>query len=218
MASSARASTRILIATTSGDKLREIRALLGTLPVQILSLTDFPFVPEPDETGATFQENARLKATYYERLTLAGSPDASLHCTVAEDSGLEVDALNGQPGVHSARFLRPDATYPERFDEIYRRLAATPDAPRTARFISALCAVRRGTVIYETTGVVEGRIADAPRGTAGFGYDPILYYPPSGRTLGETTEEEKLRVAHRGHAFRAFALWLTASFDLKQEV
>jgi XTP/dITP diphosphohydrolase len=209
---------RILIATTSGDKLREIRALLGSLAVQLLSLSDFPPVPEPAETGSTFQQNARLKATYYERVILAGSPGASLDCTVAEDSGLQIDALNGQPGVHSARFLRPDATYSERFDEIYRRLAAMPDAPRTARFISALCAVRRGTVVYETTGAVEGRISDTPRGTGGFGYDPILYYPPYGRTLGETTEGEKLRVAHRGHAFRAFALWLAASLGAKQEV
>jgi XTP/dITP diphosphohydrolase len=209
---------RILIATTSGDKLREIRALLGALPVQLLSLSDVPPTPEPEETGSTFIENARLKATYYERLVTDGAPDRVPDCTVAEDSGLEIDALNGAPGVHSARFLRPDATYPERFEEIYRRLADRPDAPRTARFISAVCAVRRGVVVYETTGAVEGVIADAPRGTGGFGYDPILYYPPYGRTLGETTEEEKLRVAHRGHAFRAFALWLAASLGVKVEV
>jgi XTP/dITP diphosphohydrolase len=208
---------RILVATTSGDKLREIRSLLGSLPVDVLSLRDFFPVPEPDETGPTFQENARLKAMYYDHSLAKTSEHFAPDCTVAEDSGLEIDALNGEPGVYSARFLRPDATYPERFEEIYRRLASRPDAPRTARFICALCVVRCGTVIYETTGAVEGLVADTPRGTGGFGYDPILYYPPYRRTLGETTEEEKLRVAHRGHAFRAFALWLGASLGAKEE-
>ena len=108
----------------------------------------------------------------------------------------------------SARFLRPDASYRERFDEIYRRLAARPAAPRTARFICALAAVRGRETVFETTGVIEGEISAEPRGTHGFGYDPIFVYPPYGRTLAEVSDEEKLRVAHRGHAFRNLRAWL----------
>jgi XTP/dITP diphosphohydrolase len=128
--------------------------------------------------------------------------------TVAEDSGLVVDALDGEPGVRSARFLRPDASYPERFDEIYRRLAQRPDRARTARFVCALAVVSKGNVIYETVGLVDGEIAPAPRGEHGFGYDPIFFYPPYGSTLAEVASGEKLRVAHRGHAFRRLAEWL----------
>jgi XTP/dITP diphosphohydrolase len=127
---------------------------------------------------------------------------------VAEDSGLVIDALDGEPGVRSARFVRPGATYPERFDEIQRRLAARPDRPRTARFVCALAAVTAGSLVFETTGPIEGAIAEAPGGSAGFGYDPIFYFPTYGCTLAEVTEEEKLRVAHRGEAFRALAVWL----------
>jgi XTP/dITP diphosphohydrolase len=119
-----------------------------------------------------------------------------------------IDALDGEPGVRSARFLRPDATYPERFAEIFRRLDRVPDRPRTARFICAVAVARDGAVVFETAGTIEGEIARAPRGTAGFGYDPIFYYPPYSSTLAEVTEAEKLRVAHRGEAFRALAKWL----------
>lgn len=199
---------RLLVATTNSGKLREIRALLGTVPVDLLSLRDFPAIPEPEETGATFQDNARLKALYYDAAVAARAEGGAV-CTVAEDSGLAVDAMDGGPGVHSARFLRPDATYRERFDEILRRLAQRPSAPRTARFICALCVVRSGAVLYEASGVVEGVIAEQARGTEGFGYDPIFLYPPFGRTLGEIGVDDKLRIAHRGHAFRLLAEWLS---------
>jgi len=128
--------------------------------------------------------------------------------TIAEDSGLVVDALDGEPGVRSARFLRPDATYAERFDAIYQRLAAQPGRPRTARFICALAAVRGTDVVFETTGTIEGEVSPEPRGANGFGYDPIFLYPPYGRTLAEVDDEQKLRVAHRGHAFRNLAKWV----------
>ena len=232
----------LLIATTSPDKLREIRAILGRLPVEIVTLRDLAPVPEPKETGATFGENARLKALYYDafagtnlaphRAGVRGGDPAQVRpyndpdrekdldsdvgadlqvgprYTVAEDSGLIIDALDGEPGVHSARFLRPDATYGERFAEISRRLAEAPKRARSARFVCALAVVLAGTVIYETTGTIEGAIADAPRGVGGFGYDPIFYYPPYRRTLAEVTEQDKLRVAHRGEAFRRLAIWL----------
>lgn len=201
---------RLLIATTSRDKLREISGLLGHLPVDLLSLRDFPAVPEPDETGTTFEENARIKALAYDRTVT--QPAATVQCgpvyTVAEDSGIVIDALDGEPGVYSARFLRPDATYPERFAEVYRRLAERPAAPRTARFVCAVAMVHSGAVIYDTRGTVEGEIAPAPQGDHGFGYDPIFYYPPYGKTLAAVSEDEKLRVAHRGKAFRKLADWL----------
>jgi XTP/dITP diphosphohydrolase len=191
---------RLLVATTNAGKLREIRTLMSDVSIQLVCLTDIEPVPEPEETGATFEDNARLKALHY--ATRSGL------LTVAEDSGLVIDALGGEPSVRSARFLRPDASYPERFDEILRRLRERPAAPRTARFVAALACVDRGRVIYETTGVVEGEIAEEPRGAGGFGYDPLFYYPPYRRTLAQVTEEEKIRIAHRGVAFRAFAAWL----------
>lgn len=193
---------RLFIATTNRDKLREIRHLLADASVELLSLQDLPAIPEPEETGATFQDNAQLKALYYD----AHAPENAY--TVAEDSGLVIDALDGEPGVRSARFLQPDASYPERFREIYRRLAERPGQPRTARFECAVAVVRDGHIVYETTGTVEGEVAPEPRGDGGFGYDPILYYPPYASTLAEVTEEEKLAVAHRGRAFRQLAEWI----------
>lgn len=203
----------LVIATTNPDKLREIRGVLEGVPVQLVSLLDLPPVPEPEETGATFEENARQKALFYDAAlrTQTASRVAdqdTARFTVAEDSGLAIDALDGEPGVHSARFLRPDASYPERFAEIYARLRTRPGQPRSARFVCALAVVRDGVLVYETTGVIEGIVADAPRGDRGFGYDPIFYYPPYARTLAEVTEAEKLRVAHRGRAFRRLASWL----------
>lgn len=193
---------RLFIATTNRDKLREIRHVLSDADVEILSLQDVPAVDEPEETGETFQDNARLKALYYD----AHAPEGAY--TVAEDSGLVIDALDGHPGVRSARFLRPDASYPERFKEIYRRLAERPGRPRTARFVCAVAVVRDGRLVHETSGTVEGEVAAEPRGSGGFGYDPILYYPAYHATLGEVTEAEKLAIAHRGEAFRKLALWI----------
>ena len=190
----------LLVATTNAGKLREIRTLMADAPVDLIGLADIPPIEEPEETGRTFEENARLKAMYYAA--------RSGFWTVAEDSGLVIDALGGDPGVLSARFLRPDASYSERFTEIFRRLNARPDQPRTARFVAALACVDRGELLYETTGIVEGEIADAPRGSGGFGYDPIFLYPPYGKTLAEVTEGKKIAVAHRGVAFRKFSSWL----------
>jgi XTP/dITP diphosphohydrolase len=199
-------AVRLLVATTNPHKLREIRALLADADVELSALDALPGIAEPEETGITFQENARLKALYYSRAWLR--PDRAPALVVAEDSGLVVDALDGEPGVRSARFLRPDASYDERFAEIFRRLRDRPERARSARFVCALAAARDGAIVFETTGTVEGEIADAPRGTHGFGYDPIFFYPPYGRTLAEVDDERKLRVAHRGHAFRQLSDWL----------
>ena len=191
---------RLLVATTNTGKLREIRSLLGGSAVELITLRDLDPIEEPEETGATFEENARLKALYY--------ADRSGLTTVAEDSGLVVDGLDGEPGVRSARFLRSDASYPERFAEIFRRLAGPPAKNRAARFVCALAVVEGGAIVFEARGTVEGEIAQHARGTHGFGYDPIFYYPPYGATLADVAEDAKLAVAHRGQAFRALAEWL----------
>lgn len=201
---------KLLVATTSADKLKEIRGVLLDIPYALVTLPDLARVPEPEETGLTFGENARIKATYYASRVVdpLDHAERARVLTVAEDSGIVVDALHGEPGVRSARFLRPDASYPERMAELNRRLAEKPDRPRTARYICAVTAVRDGKVVWETTGAVEGEIAKEPTGTGGFGYDPIFYYPPYKRTLGEVTEEDKRLISHRGHAFRRLAEWL----------
>jgi XTP/dITP diphosphohydrolase len=200
----------LLVATTNPHKLREIKSLLEDVPVRIIGLDELPPVAEPDETGATFQDNARLKALHYDQHADEAHRSGEVF-TVAEDSGLAIDALDGGPGVRSARFLRPDAGYPERFQEIFRRLDANPERGRTARFVCALAVVRNGSVIFETTGTIEGEIALTPRGSGGFGYDPIFFYPPYGATLAEVSEPRKLLVAHRGRAFRKLAEWLAGS-------
>lgn len=209
---------RLLVATSNPGKLAEIRSLLRHLPLTITTLQELGPVAEPEETGATFAENARLKALYYDTAcettaTVAAVPP---RFTVAEDSGLVIDGLDGEPGIRSARFLRPDATYPDRFLEIYRRLTGAPPQAWAARFICVLTVVEAGTVVYETTGTIEGRIADAPSGTAGFGYDPIFYHPPSGRTLAEISKDAKARVSHRGSAFSRLAVWLEGQLGVGQ--
>ena len=190
---------RLLLATTNQGKLREIRALLAGLPLDISTLADYPAVEPPDETGATFAENARLKALYY------GSRVGEV--TVAEDSGLEIDALGGAPGVHSARFGGEGRSYPEKFRLIYEALGPMGDRPVTARFVCALAVAEGDRTLFETIGTVEGQIAREPRGEGGFGYDPIFFFPPFGCTLAEAGDR-KSSASHRGMAFRALAAFL----------
>jgi len=180
---------------------------MAPMAVRLQTLADFGPLAEPDETATTFEGNARLKAVAYASALGPGLGADTL--VVAEDSGLVVDALDGEPGVRSARFLRPDASYAERFSEVYRRLALRPDATRAARFVCALAvATREASVVFEAVGRVEGRIADVPAGGHGFGYDPIFFYPPLGRTLAEVDDDQKRAASHRGEAFRALAAWL----------
>lgn len=194
----------LLVATTNPGKLREIRRILDGVSVELRTLVDFPAVAEPEETGRTFAENARLKALYYEGAI--GLP------TVAEDSGLVIDGLDGEPGIHSARYLGPEATYPQRFAHIFRDLEARGQPESPARFVCALALAHGSRIVYEAEGRVEGRIAREPRGTNGFGYDPIFFYPPYGRTLAEVEDDEKLAVAHRGVAFRQLKEYLIRAF------
>ena len=191
-------NNRLLIATTNAGKLREIRPLLASLPVELVTLDRWPELAAPEETGATFEENARLKARYYAAATGM--------TTVAEDSGLEIEALSGAPGVESARFGGVDTPYPDKFAMLYERLRAFEPSRWTARFVCALALVEGQRVLFETRGTVEGVIAPQPRGSGGFGYDPIFFYPPFGRTLAEVGDR-KSEVSHRARAFRQLQEW-----------
>ena len=194
-------TSRLLVATTNRGKLAEIRGILAGIPTVLATLGDHPGLAEPEETGTTFAANARLKACYY-----AG---ATRELTVAEDSGLEIDALDGEPGVRSARF--DGESYADKFATIRRMLAERGTDAGTARFVCALALASAGCVLWETAGVVEGRLQLPPRGAGGFGYDPIFHYPPYGRTLAEVTPEEKAAVSHRGQAFRHLRRYLAAT-------
>lgn len=185
--------TTLVVATTNLGKLREIRELLADLPIAVRTLTHFAPVAAPEETGATFAENARQKAVYYAAAT--GT------MTVAEDSGLEVDAMGGAPGVQSARFGGDDSTYPEKFGLIYKALASAGTTTSPARFVCALAVAHEGQVLFEACGTVEGTIAPEPRGDGGFGYDPIFFYAPFGCTLAEAGTR-KNAVSHRAKAFQ----------------
>ncbi len=190
-------AARLLLATTNQNKVREITPLLADLDIELTTLATLPAVPEPEENSATFWENARIKALAYAR--------ATGEIAIAEDSGLAIDALNGEPGVHSARFLGPATPYSKRFAEIFRRLESRP---RDARFVTALAVARGSDILFETETVVEGRIADAAAGEHGFGYDPIFFYPPFQCTTAQLIDSDKAAVSHRARAFRDLHRWL----------
>jgi XTP/dITP diphosphohydrolase len=195
--------TTLVLATTNAGKLREIRDVLTGLAVEVRALADFPSIAEPEETGRTFEENARAKALYYAAATGA--------LVVAEDSGLEIDALDRAPGVYSARFGADEApTYPEKFALIYRQLGERQAPESTARFACALALARPGEILFEARGTIEGHITSPPRGTGGFGYDPIFFYPPFDCTLAELPADRKSSVSHRGQAFRQLRAFLNS--------
>ena len=194
------AADRLLVATTNPNKIGEIRTLLDGLPLELLTLADFPPQPEPEETADTFWENARIKVLAYAAATGA--------LTVAEDSGLVIDAIGGEPGVRSARFVSPEASYPTRFAEIFRRLDAQPTASRAARFVTALAVARGAEVLFETETSIEGLIAPGPAGSNGFGYDPVFLYAPFERTTAELSDAEKSAVSHRARAFKDLVRYL----------
>jgi XTP/dITP diphosphohydrolase len=197
---------KLVVATTNRGKLREIAELLAGVPLDLVALAEWPDLAAPEENGQTFAQNARLKALYYAAHTG--------ELTVADDSGLEIDQLGGAPGVESARFGGPGSTYPEKFELLYKMLrdrgVPSPDCPDggPARFVCALALARGDRILFETPGIVQGRIALEPRGRGGFGYDPIFFYPPLGCTLAEAGAAQKNGVSHRGDAFRALRAWL----------
>ncbi|MCI8525837.1 MAG: XTP/dITP diphosphatase [Oscillospiraceae bacterium] len=194
---------KLVLASKNPGKLRELQAILGALDVEVLLESQVGLDLEVEETGTTFEENALLKARAV--LEACGLP------AIADDSGLAVDVLDGAPGVYSARYggLHSDA---ERMALLLKNLEDVPDERRTARFVSIVtCCFPDGRVL-SARGACEGVIARAPRGDAGFGYDPVFFYPPLGRTFAELPAAEKNQISHRGRALRQFSKRLNEEF------
>jgi XTP/dITP diphosphohydrolase len=194
----------IVIATRNNGKLREFRSLLLSLKSEILSLRDLSINDEFEESGKTFAENARLKAIACSRLTK--------HPVIADDSGLEVDALGGRPGIHSARYAGSGASDADRIHKLLKELENTGGGPE-ARFVCALAFAQDGVVLLEAEGECRGTIITDPRGTNGFGYDPIFLFPKLGKTFAELNEAEKNQHSHRAQAAAAL---LSSLSSLKQ--
>lgn len=186
--------TEVVLATRNQHKGEEITALLGDLGVRILTLADFPEAPEVEEDGVTCEANAIKKATEISRATGLTA--------VADDTGLEVDALEGRPGVYAARYAGETATYEDNCKKLIGELSGIPQERRTARFITVAATVVPGEPAQVTHGVLEGYITEAPAGLGGFGYDAVFYVPEFGATLAEITAEQKNRISHRAKAFR----------------
>jgi XTP/dITP diphosphohydrolase len=188
---------KILLASANPDKQAELRKLLEGLPIEVLSLAEFPDAPHVVENGETFEENAAKKA-----IEIAEFSD--LH-TVADDSGLCVDALDGAPGVLSARYAGRHGTYRDVCRKLMMAMRYVPDGERTARFICHIAfSDPEGNILLTAKGTVEGSITRQMRGGRGFGYDPVFLYPPAGKTFAQMTPEEKNRVSHRARAIEEF--------------
>ncbi len=185
----------IVLATSNAHKLKEFRELLKDAPVAIKSLADFGPMPEPVEDGATFDDNAYKKALHYAKVL-------GLPC-LADDSGLAVDALGGRPGVYSARYAGPGATDWSNCDKLLAEMEG--QANRSAHFVCVLSLATPGGPALTWEGRCDGELLTERRGEAGFGYDPLFYYPELGKTFAELSMEEKGRVSHRGRAMAEFA-------------
>lgn len=188
---------KLLIATRNRGKLRELKSLLAGVPFTLVSLDDVGVAEDVAETGATLEENAILKATTYARLS--GLP------TLADDSGLEVDALGGEPGPRSSRYAGEGATDAQRIAFLLKKLENIPEESWTARFRCVIAIAWPSEQVELYTGECHGRITRHPRGTNGFGYDPVFFLPQYGRTMAELSAEEKDRISHRGAAARKAA-------------
>lgn len=203
---------KVLIATSNPGKLRDFAGAARAHNIEIAGIPGFSSLPPVVEDGLTFEANARKKAEEY-------SQAVARKIVVADDSGLEVDELNGAPGVHSARYA---ADQPHLADEntdddlnnarVLRELAGIAPERRTARFVCVLAAALDGKTLATFRGVAEGLILEAPRGSNGFGYDPLFYFPQIGKTFAELNAEEKARYSHRGAAFRQFLGWCESRF------
>jgi XTP/dITP diphosphohydrolase len=202
---------RILIATSNAGKLRDFAGAAASLDIEIASIPNFTSLPVVVEDGLTFEENARKKAEGYSRAVPG-------EIVLADDSGLEVEALKGAPGVHSARYA---ADAPHLMDNntddeannarLLRELKDVPADKRTGRFVCVIAAARDGQTLNVFRGEAEGTILNRPRGTNGFGYDPLFYFPPIEKAFAELTPEEKAQYSHRGAAFRQFLGWYQAT-------
>jgi len=205
---------KLLVATSNAGKLAELLRAFAEegaaappaemafeMAFEIASLPGIRDIPPPEETGATYEENARLKAIYYSQFT-GGA-------VLAEDSGLEVAALEGAPGVRSARYAGEGASDEENNALLLRAMTGIEE--RGAQFVSVVAVAQRGILLAGSRGTVAGQILNAPRGKHGFGYDPLFFYPPFGRTFAEVDSERKFQVSHRGNALRSLVRALRAT-------
>jgi XTP/dITP diphosphohydrolase len=196
---------RIYVATSNAGKLRDLRAIAAPFSVEIEPVPNFKSLPEVVEDAPTFEGNAQKKAEFYS-LHSSGEP------VLADDSGLEVDALNGAPGVISARYAaepgHPNATDADNNAKLLRELERIPDSQRTARFVCTIALAEKGETLATFRGEAPGVILHAARGTGGFGYDPLFYFSSLNKTFAELTTEEKAQVSHRGQAFRKLLQWV----------
>ena len=198
---------RVWVATSNAGKIRDFAGAARAHGIEIAPLPNFSSLPAVVEDGLTFEANARKKAEAYSRY-------AGAEMVLADDSGLEVDALGGAPGVHSARYA---AEVPHRAEfntddeennaRVFQEIRGVPPEKRTGRFVCVLAAARDGQTMAVFQGTAEGMILDTPRGKNGFGYDPLFYFPGIGKTFAELSAEEKAGYSHRGKAFRAFLEW-----------
>ena len=185
---------KIIFATGNENKLREIRQITENMGIEIVSMKDAGYYTEVEETGTTFEENAYLKAS-------AIAKKCNLP-TLADDSGLEIDYLNKEPGIYSSRFMGEDTPHSVKNAELLRRMEGVPDEKRTARFVCAICFVRPDGSSETVRATMEGRVAYKSAGKNGFGYDPIFFLPERGCTSAELSPEEKNEISHRGKALR----------------
>lgn len=183
---------KVIFATGNEDKMKEIRMILADVDVEVLSLKEAGIVLEAEENGASFGENAMIKAR-----ACAGLTDGTI---LADDSGLVIDYLNGEPGIHSARYMGTDTSYHVKNQNLIERLDGVPEEKRTARFVCAIAAVLPGGEELLVEGTMEGRIGYEEKGENGFGYDPIFYVPEYGCTSGQMDPEQKNAASHRGRA------------------
>ena len=192
---------KIIVATRNAGKVKELEAMLGKLGYSVSSLLDYEAAPETDETGVTFEENAELKAK--EAAAYFG------HAVLADDSGLEVDALDGAPGVYSARFAGPEKSDAANNALLLKKLTDVPEDERTARFVCALSLAKPSGETLTVRGTMEGFIGFEAKGAHGFGYDPLFIVPSRNQTAAELTKEEKAAISHRGNALKKLELALT---------
>lgn len=194
---------KIVFATGNKNKMKEVRQILGGLGLDILSMAEAGVYGDVEENGSSFAENSMIKArAVAQELKAKGEDDCIV---LADDSGLEVDYLNGEPGIYSARYMGYDTPYPEKNAAIIERLNGVKDEDRSARFVCAISAVLPDGKELSTLGKMEGRIGYEIAGENGFGYDPIFFLPEYGKTSAEISEDEKNAISHRGKALRSMA-------------
>lgn len=197
---------RVIFATGNVDKMREIREILKDLPIEVVSMKEAGVIADIVEDGKTFEENAKIKAKTIMELTNT--------IVLADDSGLEIDYLNKEPGIYSARYMGENTSYHVKNNNLIERLNGVEDKKRTARFVCAIAAAFPDGTIETTYGTIEGRIGYEEKGENGFGYDPIFYVPEYGCTTSELTEEQKNAISHRGKALQLMKRILIEKMNL----